>query len=432
MERTLNKTLPGRVGQRVQIAGWLHNLRRLGQVNFLFVRDRTGVAQVVLNDAELEPLRGLQHETVLEVEGDVQEGPTALGVELHKAEVRVLSAVTDPLPFDLSKPELKASLPVFLDNAVVGHRHPRRRAVLSLAAGLMEGFRAALGQRGFTEIQTPKLVASATESGATVFPVRYFETTTYLAQSPQFYKQIMVGVFERVFEVGPVFRAEPHKTSRHVNEYVSLDAEMGFIRDHFDVMALLNGLVGDMIQHLGDHYADALKLLDVTLPVVPPAIPWLYFPEAQKLLEGKLGLTHVIGEPDLAPEHERALGRWAKEEHGSDYLFVTGYPMVKRPFYSHPHPADPRYSNSFDLLFRGLELVTGGQRLHRYEDYRQAAVAHHLNPDAFREYFQAFQYGMPPHGGFGMGLERFLASLLETANIQEVTLFPRDMERLRP
>jgi nondiscriminating aspartyl-tRNA synthetase len=432
MERTVNQDLPGKIGQQVKIAGWVHNIRKVGQVNFLLVRDRTAVAQAVLSPEGLQPLETYQRETVVEVTGRVVEGPTDLGIELHEAAVRVISPVTEVLPFELSKKEVNATLPVFLDHAVIGHRHPKRRAVLKLASGTMEAFRSSLRGRGFTEIQSPKLVASATESGANVFAVKYFDQTAYLAQSPQFYKQVMVGVFERVFEVGPVFRAEPHNTTRHVNEYVSLDVEFGFIRNHFDVMALLNQLVADMVRHLTENYAAELKLLDVELPQIPADIPWLYFPEAQKLLAGELKQENVIGEPDLAPEHERALGAWAKANHNSDFLFVTGYPMVKRPFYTHPNPEDRTYSNSFDLLFRGLEMVTGGQRLHLYDDYLKAAAAYGYSTEPFTQYFEAFKYGMPPHGGFAIGLERFLASLLGRKNIQEVTLFPRDMTRLRP
>ena len=249
----------------------------------------------------------------------------------------------------------------------------------------MAGYRATLNGLGFTEIQTPKLVASATEGGANVFAVKYFDRQAYLAQSPQFYKQIMVGVFERVYEVGPVFRAEPHDTIRHINEYVSLDLEMGFIRNHLDVMAVLTQVVAGIIGHLKTAYAPELALLDVNLPAVPPQIPAIYFPEAQELILQRWG-EDCRGEPDLAPQHERWLGEWAKTEHGSDFLFVVGYPMEKRPFYTHPNPADPRYSNSFDLLFRGTELVTGGQRLHLYQDYLDAAARQGIQgPGALRD-----------------------------------------------
>jgi nondiscriminating aspartyl-tRNA synthetase len=422
------------VGERVRMAGRLHTLRRLGGINFLLLRDTGGTAQVVIDRPEaLAALEGLLPETVLVVEGTVAAEPQAPGgIELHDPAIEVLSPVRDALPLALNKPTLNASLPVFLDHAVVGLRHPARRGLFRLSAGVMAGFRATLNARGFTEIQTPKLVASATESGANVFGVDYFGRRAYLAQSPQFYKQIMVGVFERVYEVGPVFRAEPHDTVRHINEYVSLDLEMGFIRDHRDVMAMLAEVVRGILVHLQEYYAPELAALQVKLPIIPAEIPTLYFPEAQALILERWG-EDCRGEPDLAPQHERWLGEWAQQTHGSDFLFVTGYPMVKRPFYTHANPADPRYSNSFDLLFRGTELVTGGQRLHLYQDYLDSAARHGYTDLApFETYFETFRYGMPPHGGFAIGLERFIMQLIGLDNIRLATLFPRDMTRLTP
>lgn len=413
--------------------GWLHRLRKMGGVNFLMVRDRAGIAQAVLNPENLTPLEGLLVETVLSVTGRVIESEQAMGgFELVDCSIEVISPVRSATLFALYKDKVRANLPTFLDHAVVGHRAPERRAVLKLAAGAMEGFRSTLRAHEFTEIQTPKLVASATESGANVFPVDYFGRTAYLAQSPQFYKQIMVGVFERVFEVGPVFRAEPHSTTRHLNEYVSLDVEFGFIKDHFEVMDMLTIVIRGIVDHLRQHYAAELELLDVDMPLLPDNIPWIHFPKAQELLHEKYGVTDAIGEPDLAPEHERLLGIWAKEEHKSDFLFVTGYPMVKRPFYTHPDPSDPRYSNAFDLLFRGMELVSGGQRLHQYEDYVAAAGRFKYALEPFEHYFEAFKFGMPPHGGFAIGLERFLTQLLDLDNVRMATLFPRDINRLTP
>jgi len=432
MKHIVASELSQHVGQRVQMAGWLHNLRRMGRVNFLLLRDRTGLAQAVLGKEDLAPLEGLQIETVLEASGAVVEAPAApQGLELHEVELKVITPVTDTLPFELNQPHISANLPVFLDHATVGQRHPRQRATLRLAAGIVAGFRQALDREGFTEIFSPKIVASATESGANVFQLDYFGQPAYLAQSPQFYKQIMVGVFEKVYEVGPVFRAEPHATTRHINEYVSLDAEMGFIEDHFTVMDCLTRVMQGILTHLAGHCADELDVLEVELPQVGAAIPWIYFPDAQALLYRREGID-ARGEPDLAPEHERALGQWASEEFSSDFLFVTGYPMAKRPFYTHPNPADPAYSNSFDLLFRGMELVTGGQRLHAYRDYRAAAEKAGLSLEPYQEYLECFRYGMPPHGGFAIGLERFVAQLLQTQNLRWVTLFPRDLARLKP
>jgi nondiscriminating aspartyl-tRNA synthetase len=412
--------------------GWLHNLRRLGRVNFLILRDRTALVQAVVGTEELDALDGLQMESVLELTGTVVEAPAvALGVELSQVQVNVITPVTDILPFELNKPHLSASLPVFLDHAVVGHRHPRQQAMLRLAGGVVAGFRTILDAGGFTEIFSPKIVASATESGANVFQIDYFGQPAFLAQSPQFYKQIMVGVLERVYEVTPVFRAEPHSTARHINEYVSLDVEFGFIKDHFTVMHLLTDVIRGILVHLRDGYGDELSMLEVEMPLLGDSIPWIYYPDAQELILEREGID-ARGEPDLAPEHERALGRWARDEKGSDFVFVTGYPMAKRPFYTHPNPEDPVHSNAFDLLFRGMELVTGGQRLHVYDDYVAAARKAGYPLEPLETYLECFKYGMPPHGGFAIGLERLLTRLLRVDNIKWVTLFPRDLTRLAP
>ncbi len=372
MERIRTVEVGEHVGERVRVAGWLHSLRRLGGVNFLVVRDGWGIVQVVTeSEAELGPLQGgvLGVESIVAVEGVVvSEAQAPGGVELHQPRIEVITPVPEVPPVPLNKRKITANIGTLLDHAVVTNRHPARRAVLRLGAGVMAGFRSTLIERGFTEIQTPKIVAAATESGANVFKLDYFGRPAFLAQSPQFYKQAMVGVFERVFEVGPVFRAEPHDTTRHINEYVSLDAEFGFIENHFTVMALLRDVIAGILTTLHEQYAAELKILQVKMPEVPEEIPHMFFPEAQELIY-KRYKTDVRGEPDLSPQDERWLGEWARQEFGSDFLFVTGYPMRKRPFYTHPDPEHPEYSNSFDLLFRGTELVTGGQRLHLYSDY---------------------------------------------------------------
>ena len=434
MERIYTSEVGSHVGERVRLAGWLHALRRLGGINFLILRDIRGTVQTVVDTPEaLAALEGLLPETVLTVEGDVVAEPQAPGgIEIHCPQFEILSPVHDALPFPLNKPEMKATLPTFLDHATVGLRHPQRRAHIRLQAGVMAGFRATLTDLGFTEIQTPKLVEAATEGGANVFGVKYFDRQAYLAQSPQFYKQIMVGVFERVFEVGPVFRAEPHDTVRHINEYVSLDVELGFIKDHRDVMAVLTKVIRGILANLQERFAPELALLNAKMPVAPEQFPAIFFPDAQELILKKWG-EDCRGEPDLAPQHERWLGEWAQQEYGSDFLFVTGYPMGKRPFYTHPNPANPAYSNSFDLLFRGTELVTGGQRLHLYQDYLDSAARRgYTDLKPFETYFETFKYGMPPHGGFAIGLERFIMQLLGLDNIRLATLFPRDLTRLAP
>jgi nondiscriminating aspartyl-tRNA synthetase len=407
MERVLTGGLRPHIGERVRVAGWLHHQRRLARLTFVLLRDRAGIAQVVVEDPEAVALvNAMLPETVLEIEATAAASEQAPdGIELRDPAFTVLSAPAEAPPVELRRPVLKEQLPTLLDHAAVSLRHPSRRDVFRIAAASVRGFRSALDALGFVEIQTPKLVATATEGGSNVFRLDFFGRDAYLAQSPQFYKQTMVGVFERVYEVGPVFRAEPHDTSRHLAEYVSLDAELGFVRDHFDVMAVVRTAVARMCESVREAGFDA--------PEVPAEIPWVHFADT--------GVEDV----DLAPADERRLC----EEHGAEFLFVTGYPTAKRPFYTHPEPGRPEFSNSFDLLFRGLEIVTGGQRLHRYDDYVAALDG---NVEPFDGYLQAFRYGMPPHGGFALGLERWVAQVVGARNVRETTLFPRDVNRLSP
>lgn len=432
-ERIWSNQLGAHVGETVLLSGWLHRLRQLANVSFLVLRDAKGLAQIVIEDAAvLAQVAALHAESVLSVRGVVVAVPQAPGgVEIHAPQIAIVSEATAVPPFDMFRPTINAQLPTILDNAALALRHPRHRAIFALSAASMHGFRATLRGMDFTEIQTPKIVASATEGGANVFEIGYFGQKAYLAQSPQFYKQTMVGVFERVFEVAPVFRAEPHDTPRHLNEYVSLDCEFGFIRDHRDVMAVLREVLAGMIVAMQHDAADALALLKVKLPALPAQIPAIQFNEALELIFRETG-EDARHEPDLAPSHERWLGAWAKKQHNSDFLFVVGYPLHKRPFYTHPDPTRPGASNGFDLLFRGLELVTGGQRLHRYEEYLAALAGRGLPVAPFAGYLAAFKHGMPPHGGFAIGLERWLARLLELPNVRETTLFPRDLNRLAP
>ncbi|GIJ37538.1 aspartate--tRNA(Asn) ligase [Micromonospora andamanensis] len=428
MQRILSDQLTRHTGGTVRIAGWVHRRRLLKSVAFLIVRDAAGLAQVVVTDPAVRAeVEALPEETVVEVVATVVTNPAAPGgLELTDPTVRPLGPPADTPPFDLYRPDLAATLPTQLDHAPVALRHPTRSAALRISAAAVAGFRASLDARRFVEIHTPKVVASSTESGANVFTLDWFGRPAYLAQSPQFYKQLMVGVFERVYEVGPVFRAEPHDTVRHLAQYTSLDVELGFVADHRDVMAVLRDTLAGMLDAVGDRAADALTTLGVTPPPVPTQIPAVHFTDALRIAGAP------ADEPDLAPAHERALGEWARREHGSEFLFVTGYPMAKRPFYTHPDPARPGYSNGFDLLFRGLELVTGGQRLHRHADYLAALAARGEPVEPYAGYVDAFRHGMPPHGGFAIGLERLVARLTGAPNIRQVTPFPRDLHRLTP
>jgi nondiscriminating aspartyl-tRNA synthetase len=398
MERILTTELAAHAGERVLLRGWLHRQRRLSRVSFLLLRDRAGVAQVVLP----EPI-DLAPETVLEVEGDAVAGAQAPGgAEVHDAAVTVIAEPVAVPPVELHRPQPRESLPTRLDAAAVSLRHPAVRERFRLTARAVAAFRRTLDDLGFTEIHTPKIVGTATESGANVFRLDYFGGDAYLAQSPQLYKQTMVGVFERVYEVGPVFRAEPHETGRHLAEYVSLDAELGFVRDHRDVMDVLRRVVPAMIEAVGQ--------------VPPDEMPILRFEDVRS-----------GDEPDLSPADERRICA----EHG-ELVFVEGFPTAKRAFYTHPDPERPEWSRGFDLLYRGIEIATGSQRLHRYEDYRRVLAERGLHEQPFASYLDAFRYGMPPHGGFGFGLARFMAQALGLGNLREVTLFPRDRNRLQP
>jgi nondiscriminating aspartyl-tRNA synthetase len=400
MKRILTSELAVHVGERVLLQGWLHRKRELSRVSFLVLRDRAGLAQIVVGGAESP---ALVPETVLEIEGlAVANAQAPGGVEVHEAQIRVVAQPAGPPPVELHRPEPREALPTRLDAAPVALRHPAVRERFRLTARAIAAFRRTLDGLGFTEIQTPKIVAFSTEGGANLFPVDYFGRPAFLAQSPQFYKQTMVGVFERVYETGPVFRAEPHETGRHLAEYVSLDAELGFIRDHRDVIAVVRDVVFAMIEAVGQK---------------PPAdAPIVRFEDVR-----------TGEEPDLSPADERRICA----EHG-ELVFVEGFPTWKRPFYTCPDPQQPGRSRGFDLLFRGLEIVTGGQRLHRYEDYRAALAARGLDEAPFASFLDAFRYGMPPHGGFALGLERFVAQVVGVTNVRETTLFPRDRTRLLP
>ncbi|MGI8768034.1 MAG: aspartate--tRNA(Asn) ligase [Propionibacteriaceae bacterium] len=424
MLRTLTADLPTcEPGSTVRLNGWVHRRRELATVTFLIVRDRTGLAQVVAIPGTEIPAE----ETAIEVIGTVTANAQAPGGhELTEPRIRSLSEAAAPSPIELWRPRLNVSLPTQLDHAAVSWRHPTQRAKWEIAAASLHGFRSTLDAASFTEVHSPKLVESATESGANVFGVDYFGRCAYLAQSPQFYKQVLVGVFERVYEVGPVFRAEPHDTVRHLAEYVSLDVELAFIEDHHEVIICLRDTVAGMVEAIRARAGSAVGQLGLQLPKVPQSFPVLTFREALTIAGAP------PDEPDLAPGHERALGAWAMAEHGSDFVVVEGYPTVHRAFYSHPDPADPHWSRSFDLIFRGVELVSGAQRLHRYADYVQALTDRGHDVEAYASYLDVFRHGIPPHGGFAIGLERWVSRLVEAANIREVTLFPRDLHRLTP
>lgn len=433
-QRVRTSQVRNHIGETVVLQGWVHAVRRVGRLAFVVLRDGWGTVQAIGKASSLEPLERQRAgpESVVTIRGRLVENAEAPGgIELVEPSYEVLVPVEEALPVPLTRKSLeKSKLPTVLDHAPTVWRAPSRRAVLEITAAAMAGFRHTLDEQGFTEVQTPKIVSGATESGANVFGLDYFGQPAFLAQSPQLYKQMMVGVFERVFEVGPVFRAEPHATVRHLSEYVSLDVEFGFIENHLEVARMLRTVLAGMTSTIRERCEPALVALSASLPEVPEALPTLSFAEARSMLaEAGEGPEHA---KDLAPAEERWLGGWAERKHGSAWLVVTGYPMAKRPFYTHPDPSNAEVSNSFDLLFRGTELVTGGQRLHHHGELVAAAQRAGIALDSIGGYLEAFRYGMPPHGGFAIGLERFVTQLLGLENIRLGTLFPRDTNRTAP
>jgi aspartyl-tRNA synthetase, archaeal type len=413
------------------IQGMLYNVRDMGGFAFLILRNRDGLHQCVLNKAENEEVKYKQ-ESALRITGEERAEERAPGgVEIVIENIEVLSAPAEEAPVVISKYNLNVSLENELPLRPFVLRHPKRAAMFKLSQGIVQGYRRYLEDSGFTEIHTPKIGAGAAEGGTNVFTLGYFEKEACLAQSPQFYKQMLVPVYERVFEIGPVFRAEKHDTARHLNEYISMDFEMGFIDSFYDITNMQQGAIKYILSFLKENYAKQLATLKVEVPEINGDIPCLKFAEAKERVAEKY--NRKIRDPfDLEPEEERLISELVKDEYGCDFAFITHYPAKKRPFYAIDDPEDNKYTLSFDLLFRGTEITTGGQRIHDYEMQKEKMLSKGLNPDDFESYLMLHKYGAPPHGGLGMGLERFLMCLTEVKNVREVSMFPRDTGRLTP
>ncbi len=419
-------------GKEVKVNGAVHTIRDMGEVAFVILRKREGLLQCVFEEGVTDfDLKELHEAATVEVTGVVaKEDRAPGGLELRLKSITVLSAPTEALPLAISKWKLNTSLEAKLDYRAVSLRNVRERAKFKIQEGLVRGFREFLYKEGFTEIHTPKIGAKGAEGGANLFRFEYFHRPAILEQSPQFYKQMMVGVFDRVFETAPVFRAEKHNTKRHLNEYTSLDFEMGYIDGFEDIMAMETGFLQYAMEVLKRDYAKELKMLGVELPSVEK-IPSVRFDEAKRMVSEKY--DRKIKNPyDLEPEEEHLIGQLFKEEYGADFVFVTHYPSKKRPFYAMDDPADATFTLSFDLLFRGLEITTGGQRIHDYQMLCDKIEARGMTQEGMEDYLSAFKYGMPPHGGLGIGLERLTMQLLGEENVRETTLFPRDLSRLEP
>ncbi len=435
--RTLAKDLEKHVGKTITIEGWLHKKRLLGGLNFINVRDRSGLTQVLVQDKnEIEKLRGLQIGSVLSVKGELISDKRAPGgAEIHDPEIEVLVPVTDEPPIEIDKPlqHKSENLDTLFEHRVVGLRNLQERAVFDVQATICSSLRSFFEGREFTEIHTPKFLAEATEGGAEVFTLDYFGKTATLAQSPQFYKQMMVGAFERVYEVAPVYRAEPSATSRHMTEYTSIDAELGFI-DLEDLEQLLSDLLGRVVDDVWDKHEIQLKKWNATKPLLPPKIPVLSLEEIHEKYSKATG-ENSVGEKDLRPDEERWICDYAKKNLKSEAVFVSEWPADEMKFYHKKNDKDPKLADRIDLLFRGVEITTGSMRENKYEivlkQLKELAKGDPTDP-GFAPLLSAMKYGMPPHGGFGMGLERLTQKIVGLSNVKEATLFPRDINRLTP
>ena len=419
-------------GKEVTVNGAVHKIRDMGDVAFVILRKREGLVQTVYeNGAVGLSLRELPEEATVRVKGIVaKEERAPHGFEIRLREIKVLSRPYEAMPLAINKWKMNTSLETKLDLRPLSLRNIRERAKFRIQEGIIRGFRDFLHEQGFTEIHSPKIGARGAEGGANLFRLEYFHKHAVLAQSPQFYKQMMVGVFDRVFEAAPVFRAEKHNTKRHLNEYTSLDFEMGYIESFQDIMEMETGFLQYTMKLLQREYARELKLLDVVLPKTEQ-IPQVRFDKAKELVAEKY--QRPVKNPyDLDPEEEVLIGQYFKEEMDADFVFVTHYPSRKRPFYAMDDPADPTYTVSFDLLFHGLEITTGGQRIHDYETLVKKIGDRGMTQEGMEQYMLIFKHGMPPHGGLGIGLERLTMKLLGEDNVRETTLFPRDLGRLEP
>ena len=419
-------------GQTVKVNGAVHTIRDMGDVAFVVLRKRDGLLQCVYEEGKAGfDLKDLKEAATVEIEGILNEEERAPGgIELRIRGLKILSSPCAPMPLPIAKWKLNTSLDAKLNMRSVSLRNIRERAKFKIQEGIVKGFRDFLYEQGFTEIHTPKIGAKSAEGGANLFKLDYFHRPAVLQQSPQLYKQMMVGVFDRVFETAPVFRAEKHNTKRHLNEYTSLDFEMGYINGFEDIMAMETGFLQYTMKLLEREYAKELKILNITLPKTDK-IPAVRFDKGKELVAEKY--NRKIRNPfDLEPEEETLIGQYFKEEYDADFVFVTHYPSKKRPFYAMDDPEDSRFTLSFDLLYHGLEITTGGQRIHDYNMLVEKIAAKGMDQEGLEQYLDTFRYGMPPHGGLGIGMERLTMKLVGEDNVRETTLYPRDLSRLEP
>ena len=439
MERSLISQAPDLIGKKVKLSGWVNVRRDHGKLIFIDLRDRSGIIQMVVLPDKAEAYqvaKDVRGEFVISIEGLVKERPggqekdeNPLGkVEIEVEKMEVISKVQEELPFDVSKKELDVNLATLLDNRNLSLRNKKINDIFKVYSQILKSYADVMREKGFLEIKTPKILSAATEGGANFFKIKYFKRDAFLAQSPQFYKQAGVGAFERVFEIGTVFRAEPHFTTRHVNEYTGLDAEMGFIENFSEVMDELEDVMKRIVSDVKENCSKELKEYESDI-LMPDSFPRLKLTEVLEIL--KKEYNKEIEGIDIDPEGERMICEWAKKNHQSDFVFITHYPASIKPFYTMPSE-DQQFTEGFDLIFNGVEIATGSQRIHNYEQLVNNIKKHRLNPEDFKDYLEIFKIGMPPHGGWGLGSERIVQKILGIDSIKEAILFPRDVKRLAP
>jgi len=443
MKRVLAKLSPKSIGKKIKICGWVDSRRDHGKLIFINIRDRSGILQVIFRleeDKKLATLvQKLRQEWVICTEGEIKKRPKGTEnpeietgkVEMIAENLKVISRTEKKLPLDLSKKELKAKLSTLLKERALTLRHERNRAIFRVFETVLHSYREIMRKLDFVEVKTPKIIGTASEGGANFFTLDYFGKKAFLAQSPQFYKQICVGTFERVYEIDRAFRKEPHFTTRHLNEYISLDAEMGFIEDFDEIMDELEKVIKFILQSILKKSQKELKMFSPPKPKIPKKIPRIKLGEMRKIIKEKYNYKVPEG-TDIDPKGEQLAGKWAKEKKNSDLLFLTHYPKKHRPFYTMPDKENPKETLGFDLLFRGIEIATGSQRIHDSKELVKSVKQWKLDPRDFKFYIDNFKYGMPPHGGWALGCERIVYKILDLSTIKEATLFPRDVKRLVP
>ncbi|HVZ12322.1 MAG TPA: aspartate--tRNA(Asn) ligase [Patescibacteria group bacterium] len=423
------------IGEKIVLKGWVDRVRTHGKIAFFDLRDRSAVIQVAAFDDLAQKVSELSVQDVVEVEGEVKaRGEKYENPDLSTGRVEIklekidLIAKAAEMPFDMGGKELNLELPTLLDFRSLTLRHQNIRPIFKIQEAIVDGFRKAARELECTEVFTPTISYSSTEGGAEVFPIDYYGHKAFMIQSPQLYKQMMVPTFERVYLMSHAYRAEPSVTTRHLSESTQMDCELGFM-EFDELMDALEYVGSQTVIYASEKHPEILKQFGVPAPKIPTKIPRLKMRDAQQIIFDKFG-RDVRHEPDLGPEDEKDICQWALSEHGSDLVTITHFPLKKRAFYTHPDPEDPEFSLSYDLLFRGIEILSGSKRIHDYETLIGIIKERGMNPSDFEMYLQAFKFGMPPHGGFSFGLERMTMKLLELKNVREASLFPRDMERI--